>query len=111
MLTDDAIVTMPPMPTWYDGREAVRVFLSEFAFARAWTGKEFVEGARRVRLLPARASGQIALAAYRWIEDEGAWLPYNLQVLRLEGDKIAEIDGFVMPELVPRFGLPERLTA
>ena len=110
LLTEDAIVTMPPMPTWYDGREAVRVFLEEFAFAQAWTGKEFAEGTRTVRLLPARASGQIALGAYRWVEDEGAWLPYNLQVLRLEGDRIAEIDGFVMPEIVPRYGLPERLT-
>ena len=110
MLTDDAIVTMPPMTTWYAGREAVRVFLEKFAFAQTWTGERFVSGRRRVRLIPARASGQIALGAYRWVDGEGAWLPYNLQVLRFDGNRIAEIDGFVMPELVPRYGLPERLT-
>ena len=109
MLTEDALLTMPPMATWFDGRDAIRVFLEEFAFARAWTGDEFVEGRRRVRLVPTTAGGQIALGAYRWIDDEGAYRPYNLQVLTFRGDRIAEIDGFVMPELVPRFGLPERL--
>ena len=72
--------------------------------------QEFTEGKREVRLVPASASGQVALGAYRWTEDEQAWLPYNLQVLRFDGDKIAEIGGFVMPEIVPRYGLPDRLT-
>ena len=109
MLTEDARVTMPPMATWYDGRDAVRVFLEKFAFAQAWQGDRFAEGRRQVRLLPTRASGQVALGAYRLIEEAGVYRPYNLQVLRLVGDRIAEIDGFVMPELVPRHGLPAEL--
>src|SRR5205823_3554505 len=33
MLAEDAAMTMPPLPTWYTGREAVEAFLRGFALA------------------------------------------------------------------------------
>jgi RNA polymerase sigma-70 factor (ECF subfamily) len=100
---------MPPMPTWYDGRDACRVFLEKFAFANVWSGTAFVEGERTVRLVVTSANGQPALAAYRLVE--GRFVPYALQVLTLRPDaKIADITGFVTPDAFPHFGLPETLS-
>ena len=111
MLAEDAVVTMPPMPTWYDGPEAIRVFLSDWAFARRWSpaAGEFEEAERRVRLMPTRANGQPALGAYNWDAERGEFRPYAFQVLTLSGNRIREITGFVAPEVFPRFGLPDAL--
>jgi RNA polymerase sigma-70 factor (ECF subfamily) len=109
MLAEDAILTMPPMATWYRGRDAVEVFLSEFAFAQAWQGERFAPGKRQVRLVPTRASGQVAFGAYRWDEDGGRYVPYTLQVLTLRGRAIVEVTGFVTADVFRHFDLPESL--
>jgi RNA polymerase sigma-70 factor (ECF subfamily) len=111
MLTEDAVVAMPPMPTWYRGHEAITVFLRDFAFAGPWTGDRFESGRRRVRLLRGRASGQVALGAYGWDEERGAYVPYALQVLTLRGDRIVDVTGFVTPAALPAVGLPAELAA
>ncbi len=111
MLAEDAVVAMPPMPTWYRGRAAIAVFLRDVAFAGRWTGDEFVAGRRRVRLVPGRASGQVALGAYGWDDESASYLPYALQVLTLRDGRVADVTGFVVPELLPRVGLPARLAA
>jgi RNA polymerase sigma-70 factor, ECF subfamily len=111
MLTDDVVVAMPPMPTWYRGREAVTVFLRDLAFAGRWTGSRFEAGRRRVRLVAGRASGQVALGAYGWDEERGAYLPYALQVLTFRGGMIADVTGFVTPAALPGVGLPEAVSA
>jgi RNA polymerase sigma-70 factor (ECF subfamily) len=109
MLTDDVVVAMPPMPTWYRGREAATAFLRDVAFAYRWTGSRFEAGRRRVRLVAGRASGQVALGAYGWDEVRGAYLPYALQVLTFRGGEIADVTGFVTPAALPAVGLPEAL--
>jgi RNA polymerase sigma-70 factor, ECF subfamily len=109
MLTEDAVVAMPPMATWYRGREAITVFLREWAFARPWRGSRFEAGERRVRLVPVRVSGQVAFGAYGWSEERGSHLPYALQVLTLRGARIDDITAFVTPEAFARFGLPQAL--
>jgi len=111
MLAEDAVVAMPPMPTWYQGREAIAVFLRDFAFAGPWCGSRFEIGRRRVRLVPGRASGQLALGAYGWDEERSAYVPYALQVLTLRGGAIADVTGFVTPAALPAVGLPAELTA
>jgi len=110
MLADDAILTMPPMATWYSGIAAVRVFLEEFAFAKTWDGSRFTAGQRVVRLVPARANGQIAFGAYK-LDDSTTFRPYTLQVLFLRGDRIQEIAGFVTPDLFRHFDLPAEIAA
>jgi RNA polymerase sigma-70 factor (ECF subfamily) len=87
LLTEDATLTMPPRPTWFSGREAIRTFLAGFPLGRSG----------RVRLEPARANGQLAFAQYL----DGA--AHGLQVLALRGDRVAEIATFLEPERVPLF--------
>src|SRR6185503_12682212 len=54
MLAEDAILSMPPVPTWYQGREAVAAFVRE---------RPLAEG-RRWRVLPVRANAQVAFGKY-----------------------------------------------
>ena len=107
MLAEDAVIAMPPMATWFAGREGVETFLREFAFAQRWSGERFEAGERNVRLVPIRASGQLAFATYRW--DDDAFRPQAIQVLALRGREIVDITGFVTPEAFAAFGLPAEL--
>jgi RNA polymerase sigma-70 factor, ECF subfamily len=107
MLAEDATITMPPMATWFRG-EGLLVFLREWAFSgRAYDA----EGARRVRVLSARANGQPAFGTYSWSPEREVHLPTVLQVLTLRGSRIEEITGFVDPSVFARFGLPAELPA
>ena len=63
----------------------------------------------RWRHLPARASGQPAVGCYRWDAEKGSYVASVLDVLTLHGARIAEVTGFVTPEVFRSFGLPEEL--
>jgi RNA polymerase sigma-70 factor (ECF subfamily) len=107
MLAEDAAIAMPPMASWYRGPD-VLVFLREWAFS----GRLYnLEGRRRVRAIPTRASGQPAFGTYRWDPERERYLPAVLQVITLREGRVAEIMGFVAPELFPHFGLPDSLPA
>ncbi|MFL5870031.1 MAG: sigma-70 family RNA polymerase sigma factor [Solirubrobacterales bacterium] len=125
MLTEDAAFTMPPLRSWFGGREDIATFLQLSPLGGDW----------RWRPVYVQANGQPALAYYSWDEGEGAYLPFALNVLTLRGDKIAEIDAFITrtgenpdPDVLQRmpeqrfderalaaafgnFGLPARLDA
>ena len=92
MLADDAILAMPPRPSWYRGIEEARVFLARGPLAPT----------RSRRLRPAAANGQLAVGSYYkgWPErPEGLQV---LQLLTLDTDgRIAEITAFVGTELEP----------
>ena len=53
---------------------------------------------------------QPAVAFYLWREQEGAYLPLTIDVLRVTGGAITEIVTF-HDDQFPRLGLPERLPA
>ena len=113
MLTEDVTLAMPPMPTWFRGREGVTGFLTQFAFADQARRRQLVSFAgeqRRMRLVPTWANGQPAFAGYYWNDDAGAYLPRVLQVLTLRDGQILDITGFVNPALLHHFGLPEQLS-
>src|ERR671933_931759 len=97
MLAADGTFTMPPLPTWYRGREAVAAFLKGHVLASE----------NRWRLVSARANGQLAFGNYRWDEESQSFLPRSISVLTLEGGGIAEITTFLGPELLSSFGLPD----
>jgi RNA polymerase sigma-70 factor (ECF subfamily) len=101
MLTDDARMTMPPLPSWYLGRDAIAVFLRGWALARE----------KRWRLLPTSANGQPAVAGYLWDEQADAFTPHEITVLALRGSEIEEVTAFLDPNLFEPFGLPGRLPA
>jgi RNA polymerase sigma-70 factor (ECF subfamily) len=98
LLRADARLTMPPHPTWYEGREAILI-ASEKGF-----DPEFGE----LVSLAAGANMQPAAAHYLRRPGESDYLPLALDVLRIEAGRVAEITSFVSPELFPAFGLPPK---
>jgi RNA polymerase sigma-70 factor (ECF subfamily) len=95
LLTDDATFTMPPLPTWYSGREAIRTFMVEKVFQNRW------------RFLPFRVSGQATVVAYLWNESAGTFKLAVLNLLTFRGDRVAAVSAFLDEALLARFGLPE----
>jgi len=98
LLAEDATFTMPPYASWYRGREAI---------ADSW----LMPGGPppRLRYVPTRANGQLALATYQLDRDEGGYVPIALDVLTLDGPRIADVTAFRMPEAFRSFGLPDTL--
>ena len=101
MLADDAKMTMPPLPTWYRGREQVAIFLGGGPLA----------GATRWRLIPVRANGQLAFFAYAWDDKTQAFMPHAVNVLTLRGAQIYEITAFLAPDAFRGFDLPAAIPA
>jgi RNA polymerase sigma-70 factor (ECF subfamily) len=99
MLAEDAKLAMPPVPTWYSGREQVAVFLGGGPLA----------GTTRWRLIPVRANGQLAFCLYAWDDKAQAFLPRAVDVLTLRGVQIQEIMAFLTPDAFGGFGLPASL--
>ena len=99
LLRNDARLTMPPHPTWYEGREAILI-ASQQGF-----DPEF----GHLRSLAVGANTQPAVAHYLRRPGESDYRPLAVDVLRIEGVRVAEITSFVFPELFPAFGLPPRL--
>ena len=100
LLSDDALLTMPPEPLEYEGAAAIGRFLSTVPAGGAL---------ERFRLVPTRANGQPAFGCY--IRDEHAPIAhaYGLMVLTLSGDRIAAITGFPDTSVFASFGLPRTL--
>src|SRR5919199_4258154 len=101
LLADDARMTMPPLPSWYAGRDAIRAFLRGWPFS----------GAKRWRLVPARANAQLAFGGYTWEEETDGFRPHEVNVLTLRGAEIEEITAFLTPDAFARFGLPDLIPA
>lgn len=102
LLKEDATLSMPPVPSWYLGRDAIRSFLLTN-----------VNPQRRWRVLPTRANGQPAFALYRTDEAQGPYQARGIQIVTLNGTqspgKIREVIAFLNPKLVTSFGLPLQL--
>ena len=100
LLTDDAWLTMPPLPLEYQGRQAIGHFLESISFR---------DGIRRSRLVPTPANGQPAFA--RYIRDPHAPIAHahGLIVLSLAGDRVSAINGFNDISALARFGFPRTL--
>jgi RNA polymerase sigma-70 factor (TIGR02960 family) len=98
LFTDDAWLTMPPMPLEYQGRDLVARFLAAISFR---------EG-RTYRLVATRANGQLAFGAYR--REPGARIAQanSLLVLTLTGTRISVMTRFEA-SAATRAGLPDDL--
>ncbi|HEX4009130.1 MAG TPA: sigma-70 family RNA polymerase sigma factor [Solirubrobacteraceae bacterium] len=97
MLTDSAVLAMPPIPGWFRGRDAVGAVLSRP-----------LDGRHRWRLLPTWANGQPAFGAYRR-RPSGVHLPHSVAVLTFESGRIGAITSFHDRAAPERFGLPARV--
>jgi RNA polymerase sigma-70 factor (ECF subfamily) len=86
MLAEDAAFTMPPMARWFQGHDGIRGFLERWSMLPDWGWKS----------IPTVANGQPALAFYSWDEEVGARVPFAVNVLTFEGEKIKEVDAFIV---------------
>ena len=97
---DDVRVTMPPYPWLFEGRDAIAGLL-ERAFSRGEFGGDW-------KLLPTAVNRMPAAASYLRRAGDDVFRPMKLDVLRVEGDAIAEITTFG-PALFDDLGLPAAL--
>ena len=95
LLQEDALLRMPPQPSVM-GAVAVATFFRETAAHGDLS---------RMRLTATRANGRPAVVAQRRTAD-GALAPHGVLVFEVSGGRIAAIDAFINPSLLPRFGFP-----
>jgi RNA polymerase sigma-70 factor (TIGR02960 family) len=100
LLSEDALMTMPPQPIEVHGPAAI----ADFFLAREWWG------AGRARLVATRANGQPAFALYLRDPHAAIARAHSIVVLTLDGDRIAHITRFGDLSLLARFGLPRTLS-
>jgi RNA polymerase sigma-70 factor (TIGR02960 family) len=100
LLTDDAVLTMPPDPGEYVGRAAIKAFLAN---------RYATHTGRRVRLVATRANAQPAFGHY--IEDGHSSIcrSFGVLVLTLEGDRISRLTRFGDTGVLRQMGLPRTL--
>jgi RNA polymerase sigma-70 factor (ECF subfamily) len=98
LLTDDAVLEMPPFLNWYVGREPYIRFIARVFTLR---GTDW-------RMVPVQANGQPALAAYTRAED-GGYALHTLQVFTVTESGISRNTSFQDQDLFAYFGLPERI--
>ena len=98
---EDIRITMPPNPMVFDGRLALEGLLAR-AFGPEHEGDW--------KLVPTRANRLPAAGSYLRRHGDTVFRAFKLDVLRVEGDRIAEITTFGFSHF-ERFGLPLELSA
>jgi RNA polymerase sigma-70 factor, ECF subfamily len=93
LLREDAVFEMPPMLTWFAGRDAITRFL----------GTQVLGHLGDFTTVPVTANGQPGFAFYLSGQAHG------VQVLTVSGGGIAHVVSFNQPELITVFGLPAAL--
>jgi RNA polymerase sigma-70 factor (ECF subfamily) len=99
LLREDARQTMPPVPTWFVGRDTIVAL-------RAWWFGPAREG--DFRALPTAANRQPAAAIYLRRFGDARYRLVAMEVLRIEDGLIVEVNSF-LPYLIKAFGLPATL--
>jgi len=100
LLRDDAVFEMPPLPTWFTGRELIGRFLQSRVLTEPG----------RFQMIPAAANGQPALATYMRGHD-GVYRAHAIQVLTIAASRVARVTLFNDPGLFATFGLLEAVPA
>jgi len=99
LLTNDAIMSMPPQVEWFAGPGSIARFLARARERSPW----------QYRFVPLRANGAPALAVYTRPLSGGPYRAAGITVFVVRGGQVAQVTRFVMPSLFPRFGLAESL--
>jgi RNA polymerase sigma-70 factor (ECF subfamily) len=100
LLREDAVLSMPPVPEWYCGRDAIRSFL-------AWVWGEAGPG----RLVRTAANGQPAFAHYGHCPRGEEQPLHAIQVLTPRDGTIAKLTFFLDRPLFAQFSLPAAIAA
>jgi RNA polymerase sigma-70 factor, ECF subfamily len=91
MVSEDASISMPPLPTWFRGRDDIAAFLTARVFRSAW------------RFEVTSAGGQPAFLGRRRDPDSGAYELRALTVVTLEGELIAALTAFLGEGVLGRY--------
>ena len=100
MLTAEAVWEMPPFTSWFRGAENIGWLI----------GNECPGDCHDMPMLATSANGQPAFGLYMRTR-EGDFVPFQLQVLDLDGDRVRHVSAFFDTSLFSTFGLPDRLPA
>jgi RNA polymerase sigma-70 factor (ECF subfamily) len=85
MLAEDATFAMPPLASWYQGREAIEQWAIGWPLSGTW----------RWRALRTTANGQPALGFYAWNDEAETHRPFALNVLTLRGSQVSDVTAFI----------------
>lgn len=96
LLTEDVTWSMPPLPHWYAGRDAVLDFARTMPLTSCGSWRHATVA----------ANGQPAVANYLRADDTGPYLPWSITVLTVRDGRIAQLTSFLDSTLFPVFGLP-----
>jgi RNA polymerase sigma-70 factor (ECF subfamily) len=96
LLRDDASFSMPPLPTWFRGREDIAAFITALLEAARASGATW-------RFEVTSAGGQPAMVGRRRNPDSGRDELGVLAVLTFEGELIAAVTAFLGPGVLGRF--------
>lgn len=100
LLTEDVLVTMPPIPGELEGRED----------AGGYFRKTLFRPGPSMRIVPTRANGQPALASYVRDPQTGLYQASGIVVLTLSGRLTSAMTLFGK-DVLPSFGLPRTLSS
>lgn len=103
VLAEEVRTTMPPFPMWFRGRDAVLAALgtSWDAGSTAYVG--------RFRMRAVGANRQPAVAGYVRRPEDPVFRAFAIGVMRITGERIADMTAFHEPRLFAAFGLPLEL--
>ncbi|WP_130345053.1 sigma-70 family RNA polymerase sigma factor [Herbihabitans rhizosphaerae] len=99
LLTEDVTWSMPPLPHWYTGLDAVTDFLVKVPLGSCGSWRHITTS----------ANGQPAVAGYLRAEDDGEHVGWAIDVLTLRDGRISEVTSFIGREHFVAFGLPTSL--
>ena len=106
LLREDAILAMPPSPSWYQGRMAIGRFAAATVFGDG--GMFGGRAAGRWRLMSARSNASPAYAIYQRA-GSNEYQAFGMHVLEIRAGEIFQIISFIDPALPARFGFPATL--
>lgn len=103
LLSEEARLTMPPYPTWFQGREdiATSMALATDPASSTYLGE--------LRTMATAANRQPAVAAYVRRRGDSEYRALGIDVLRLEGGLVIEVTRFIRADIFEAFGLKSTL--
>jgi len=100
LLTAEATWEMPPFTGWYSGSTTIGELIK----------MQCPGGSHDMPMIRTEANGQPAFGLYMRGPD-GDFVPFQLQVLELDGERVRHVSAFHGAETFVRFGLPTKIAA
>ena len=94
MLSEEATFSMPPLPTWFRGKDDIAAFITAWVFRSTW------------RFETTSAGGQSAMAGYRRDRESGRDRLDVLVVVTFEGELVAALTAFIGTGVLARIAPP-----